>query len=561
MAIKNAGKILFIGINSSYSHTMLSYGHLRVFTEDKCPDWDWNYIETTIKEDEQSFLSKVLTENPDVITGTSYLFNQDYLLSILKRYHSIKPETPIFLGGPEYLGNNEDFLRSNPAITGVIRGDETSFYKLLNADSQADWTSIPGLCYIDTNEQYIDNDSADYCGNLDELPSLYEKSYFVKGKPFFQLETSRGCNGSCTFCTSSIGSTVNYFSLDRIKSDLTVLKAEGVKEIRIVDRTFNADRKRAVAMLDMFRNDFPEMNFHLEVNPAMLHPTVLEAMKRAPKDQLHIEIGVQTFDPVSLKKIRRPATSEKQLSGMKTLLDLNNFEIHADLIAGLPDQKYSDIIKDVKTMINVGPHEVQLENLKMLPGTPLTKNPPEHFKWNPCPPYEILETELLSFEQLQRTRYLSKMIDSYLNIEELNSVFTFAFKRNENFLDDFLDFIISSHDPLQKFSMKKRFETIEAYSSKSDKILFELCRFNWIANGFSPEKFEIKARKLHPDMPSGTTIWQNKSDENAKRYFTAKFAFNAGDIWLNPKSELIEEPHEYLFQLIHGHSIAAIEEL
>ena len=154
-----------------------------------------------------------------------------------------------------------EYLLQNPEIDAVIRGDESSFHQLLN-NIDDDWNNIQGICYLDASDNYHDFGAAQYTGELDELPSLYEKGYFKADKPFYQLETSRGCNGSCSFCTSAISQSVRYFSLERIESDLTVLKNAGVKEIRIVDRTFNADKKRAVAMLEMFRDTFTEMCFH-----------------------------------------------------------------------------------------------------------------------------------------------------------------------------------------------------------------------------------------------------------------------------------------------------------
>jgi len=539
---------------------MLSYGHIRAYTETMQPDWCWGYVETTIKDDEETFMNKVLKEEPQIIIATSYLFNQEFLIRILKRVHAVMDSVKIILGGPDFLGNNKRFLQSHPEISAVIRGDESSFHQVLE-NINGSWSTIPGICYLDTAQTYTDNGFASYSGELDNLPSLYQKGYFVKGKPFYQLETSRGCNGSCTFCTSALSTSVQYFSMKRIHSDLTVLKNAGADDIRIVDRTFNADKKRAIAMIQMFRTDFPEMKFHLEVNPAMLSPELLNEMKKTPKNQLHVEIGVQTFDATGLKTINRPATAPKQLAGMKELLALNNFEIHADLIAGLPGQSYLNTLHDVETMISAGPHEVQLENLKMLPGTPLTDSAPLSMKWNPLPPYEVLKTDTMSVSDLQRARYLSKMLDSYLNIPELRSCFIFAFNSVSNFINDFLGYIIENSDPLQKFSLKKRFDLFMSYAHHHNANLYNLLCFTWFANGFSPEKFDIKVRKVHPDMPTGKNVWKSELSQQGKRYFIFEFNFNAAAIWLDPTSSINETVHTYIFEMIHGHSLSKIEEL
>jgi radical SAM superfamily enzyme YgiQ (UPF0313 family) len=310
--------ITFLEVNSSYSHTMLSYGYLRAYTEKMLLGWKWNHVETSINEDGDATLIKILSSKPAVVCATFYLFNHEYTVKLFKKLKQLLPECKIFLGGPEFLGDNEDFLRKNPEVNAVMRGDESSFHLLLaNLDKIDEWKNIPGLCLV-RNNKYLDNGFAKFATALDRIPSPYEKGYYTKGRPFYQIETSRGCRGECSFCTSALSDGSTYFSISRIKNELETLSKAGVCEIRIVDRTFNEDKKRSLELLKMFRQ-YPEIRFHLEINPALVDREILQELNLFREKHLHIEAGIQTLCAKSLKTVRRLGSPGKMLSGLKKL--------------------------------------------------------------------------------------------------------------------------------------------------------------------------------------------------------------------------------------------------
>ena len=70
--MRNSQKtITFLEVNSSYSHTMLSYGYLRAYTEKMLAGWNWNHIETTINEDGDAALMKILSAKPAAAARSS----------------------------------------------------------------------------------------------------------------------------------------------------------------------------------------------------------------------------------------------------------------------------------------------------------------------------------------------------------------------------------------------------------------------------------------------------------------------------------------------------------
>lgn len=555
--------ITFLALNASYSHSLLSYGYLRAFTEKYVLDAEWTLIERTVNHSEDEILKALIDTAPDLITGTLYLFNHEFLLRVIRQYKELFPDTLIVLGGPECLGKNEDFLRRNKFIDAVIRGDESSFFKILKASSYSEWNNIQGLCFIDDKNCYIDNGFANFTGKADEIPSPFAAGYFDADKPFSHFETSRGCMGSCSFCTSALSDSVLNFSLKRVRDDLLILREAGITEIRLIDRTFNEKESRALELLTLFRDEFPEISFHLEINPARLTDTLLEKIKSFPPGKLHIEVGIQSCSNDVLRVVKRYGSVGKSLSGLKKLCELRKkpykLQIHSDLIAGLPLQTLDDVYSDIDTLIGIMPEEIQLEVLKVLPGTPVACNPPQGLAWNHLPPYNVLRTSHISFEELLELKFASFLLDSYYNTPALHSLFAFCINRNLLDFREFLLFYRERFPVMQKKSPVERFFLLRDFLKNEEAL--ELLKFSWLAAGLPIAKYAIKSFTLSEDNSDGKLIWSLPGEHPLKRSFQAEFTLNVADLWLEPDSEILHGTHNYQFYTAYGNRITAIKQL
>ena len=555
--IKNKN-LVFLELNSSYSHSMLSYCLIRSLAEREAPGWNWMHTTATIKTPVEDIVLDVESCEPDILLATAYIFNLELLCEVCECLKAHNKNLHIYLGGPCFLGDNEEFLRANPAVTGVIRGDESSIPDLLQGREAE---RIAGLCRIDENGIYRDNSFADYADELDTLPSPYQEGKIHSGKAFYQLETSRGCGGACSFCTSSKSYGVKYHSLERVRKDLRALQKNGYREIRLIDRTFNEDEQRAVGMLKMFAEDFPDMRFHLEVHPGRLKTGVLEQLGRAKTGSLHLEAGIQSFDPVVLKSIRRPASAEKAKAGLKELLKLHNVEIHSDLIAGLPGQTLASLTADIDTMLKLEPDEIQLENLKILPGTELADNPPSGLEYQSEPPWAVTCTKEMNPTDLEKASLYSYIIDSWYNPPQTQNVFRFCVRYINNFWNEFVSYIEPFCDLNKgKMSLERRFELLEKFLLNKDLKAWELCCFAQIACGFACDHAELqKYTVLEPHKEE--LIWLRNglsASVKIKRCVILECSFNAADFWLNSNSNLEELAGHYVFKLHYGRNVAAV---
>ncbi len=488
-------RLLWLDISASYSHSSLAlpalHSQLSNNSESELNGYLFNVLRYTIKKDPFQVLNEIITIDPDVVFATLWLFNSDFTIRILRELKLLRANVKIILGGPEFLGDNHIFLTNNQFVDAVFRGDgEEQFSALLSAlKSSSGIKNIKGLCYINSEGDLIDNGTA-YVSSFSSLNYPEASIFFNWNKPFIQIETSRGCFNRCSFCVSSACRRVENIPAEEIERRLENACRKGVKNIRILDRTFNADSFRALKLLDVFSSFSTKICFHVELHPAMLSPSLREKISSLPKDLLHIEAGIQSLDDTVLKACRRKGNSNDSLDGLRFLTSLNKFTIHADLIAGLPLYTYYKLLEDLNTLISTGVDEIQLELLKVLPGTDIINDCNKYgIKHSPVPDYKVLETSSVNSKELYRLSILSKIIDQWYNKGYFR---TFLFKvapANKNFIDDFLSYILEKTSLETTISPEKRGSILYDFCLQNHPDLIPLIKECWYEKGLSPQKY------------------------------------------------------------------------
>ena len=122
-------KILWIDLNSSYAHASLALPALHAqMTDRRDVEMEWGVVSATINDNPGTVVEKICRQQPDVLAATAWLFNHEALLHIAARAKALMPHCQLVLGGPEFLGDNEGYLRRHPYVDAVFRGEgEESF--------------------------------------------------------------------------------------------------------------------------------------------------------------------------------------------------------------------------------------------------------------------------------------------------------------------------------------------------------------------------------------------------------------------------------------------------
>ncbi len=498
-------KILWIDLNSSYAHSSLALPalHAQIMTD---PSIEWEIVSATINENTGMIVDEIYRHRPDILAATTWLFNHEQLMHVASRVKALLPEACLVLGGPEFLGDNEEFLRKNPFVDCVFRGEgEEVFPQWLTCWNHPEqWHTVPGLCYLTPNKEYKDNGIARVL-NFAGLVPPEQSRFFNWSKPFVQLETTRGCFNTCAFCVSGGEKPVRTLSIESIRRRLQLIHAHGIKNVRVLDRTFNYNPRRAKELLRLFLEFHPDIRFHLEIHPALLSEELKEELSLLPKGLLHLEAGIQSLREPVLEKSRRMGKLSDALDGLRFLCALPNMETHADLIAGLPLYHLHEIFEDVRTLAGYAAGEIQLESLKLLPGTEMRRRAEElGIKYSPLPPYEVLQTHEISVSELQTARQLSRLLDGFYNTPAWQALTRELILNDEQFLHRFLAYLTKANLIDQPMSLEKR-----------GLILYEFCKQNypeyqiqaaiaWIEAGMSLKKLPAEKVWTKRQIPPAT---------------------------------------------------------
>ena len=417
-------KILWLDINSSYSHSSVALPAIHAQVCDR-NDWEWTVVRGTINDNPGTLAAAVAEQNPDIIAATFWLFTHQMQIEVLSRAVQLIDGVRVVCGGPEFLGNNEEFIRRHPFVTAIVKGEgEVALPELLDKiDNPAEWNDIDGLCWVSADDGIYHDNGIARVADFASLKYPEESSFFRWDKPFVQLETTRGCFNTCAFCVSGGEKPVRYQSIEQVAARLENICSHGIKDIRVLDRTFNYDIQRACQMLDLFSKYAGKMRFHLEIHPSLISDVLKEKLASLPKGQLHLEAGIQSLDSKVLHASGRKGSLETSLKGLEFLCSLENIETHADLIAGLPEYSLDMLCDDICKLVSVGVDELQVESLKVLPGTHMRDMAPEKvLKFSPLPPYEILQTPAMSPKQLKVAMQISRMLDFYYNAKPWQNI-------------------------------------------------------------------------------------------------------------------------------------------
>lgn len=408
-------KFLLVGINAKYIHLNPAIYSLRAYAGEKYRKYV-ELAEYTINNRKEEILADLYKRKPDVIGFSCYIWNFNIVRELLEDLPKVLPDTDIWLGGPEVSFEGVELFDAYPMVTGIMAGEgEATFRELLKYYCRGHargekLTQISGLLLKEgyTSEREI--------MDMDKLPFLYDDPETFKNKIIY-YESARGCPFRCSYCLSSIDKTVRLRSMDKVKKELQFFLDRKVPQVKFIDRTFNCNHEHAMEIWRyLIDNDNGVTNFHFEIAADIMTEEEIGLLKTMRPGLVQLEIGVQSTNEKTLHEINRYANTAHIARVVKELLEKENIHIHLDLIAGLPFEDYDSFVTSFDEVYAMKPKQLQLGFLKVLKGSPIAKRAKEYgIVCQAKPPYEVLYTDWLSYEEVLRLKQVEEMVEVYYN--------------------------------------------------------------------------------------------------------------------------------------------------
>lgn len=533
-------KIALCAVNTRYSQNAAALyylsGYLYKHLDSKKIDracYELKIYEFNLNDTHEYVTRTLCSEGADIYAFSIYIWNREYIKRLISFVRRAFDDPVTIAGGPEVIsvskGDAEAMCGAEYAIAGEGEISFARFVELaldaFNACGRAGAFDEKRLMEIEgiareSGGKFIYSSEPAVVNNLDEIPTLFERPAAASVRPeknFVYMETSRGCPNHCHYCLSSIkpknGPAVRYFSLERVFADIDrIVNVMKIDKVRVIDRTFNDDPGRALAIFKyIVSKSGPETMFQFEISPYKFTPEIIDYLKSLDRQYFQFEIGVQSFNKKALDSVGRAhgegSGGPEKASGARAgdildvLINETAVNIHADLMYGLPGDRYGDCIYSFDKLLLKMPDSVQFWQLKLLRGTKLRETAEAAgLVYDPNPPYAVIRTSDIGIFEMFRLQKLGRYLDLFYNHghvrQTLKLLFDYFkkpsdlfFGLSEYFERNSISETAVSRQNLFLYIQKFGEEFVKAESEKKYSVFLDCLRYDFI--GGESKRFSL----------------------------------------------------------------------
>lgn len=444
-------KFLLAAVNAKYIHSNPGIYSLKAYAERTrgdlfpegagLPSVHVEIGEYTINNQMEQILEDIYRRKPDMVGFSCYIWNIVPCLELVRDLHKVLPDTDIWLGGPEVSFDASELLLREQEVLGIMKGEgEETFAALLNCYEKLGMSvrrsaGMPGCRDQEKNEEEFWESlsslpAAAYRGkdgtiqdhpvrpvmDMSRIPFLYSRLEGFENRIIY-YESSRGCPFSCSYCLSSVDKSVRFRDLELVKRELDYFLENRVPQVKFVDRTFNCRKSHALEIWRHIKeHDNGVTNFHFEIAADLLDEEELELIGTMRPGLIQLEIGVQSTNPRTIREIHRVMDLERLKKVVARINAGHNVHQHLDLIAGLPWEDYSSFHRSFNEVYAMEPEQLQLGFLKVLKGSFMYEQAENYgLVYRDKPPYEVLSTKWLSYDDVLKLKGIENMVEVYYN--------------------------------------------------------------------------------------------------------------------------------------------------
>ena len=314
---------------------------------------------------------------PPYIFGISCLtanINRAYELSkaLKERY----PDSKVILGGIHATVLPEECLNSGYVDIVVRReGEETlnTLYELIK--SRSDYSTVPGISFIDAGKNIVHNQDAPVMKDLNMLPA-FPYNFFEENLHRYNLGfimSSRGCPYDCIFCSqrSISGRLYRYMEPEKVIEQVDFLANKYEQRfIDFWDDNFVVNRKWTKRVCELMRDNkfYEKTRFGCYTRGDALSEEILSYLREAGFTT--IGFGMETASERLMKIINKGETVEANIKGVR-LAKRFGFRVGATFIMGLPTETREERLSSYQLAKELNIDYARFNNACPYPGTKL----------------------------------------------------------------------------------------------------------------------------------------------------------------------------------------------
>ncbi len=493
--------VTLIALNAKYCHTSPAVRSIGVACSEK--GISVTLLEHSVNEPFREIMRSVLTCESDIYAFSCYLWNIELVKKICVDLKEVKPNCEILLGGPEVSFDPETYTFADCVICG--EGEVT----------------VPDYVLGKTAKKVIHGEAVE---SLDALPFCYsDADLYANRHRLLYYESSRGCPYACSYCLSSVEKGVRFKSVEKVCAELKRFDKAGVDLVKFVDRTFNADRKRALEIWKFAAEECKHTKFHFELAGELLREEELAYLQTVPKDRFQFEIGIQSTYPETLRAVDRSAELSRLFDRIRKLVEAGNIHVHTDLIAGLPFETYEIFKNSFNDVYALGSDCLQLGFLKLLKGSKIRREAEKYrYKYSASAPYEIYQNDFIGTEEIFRLEQIAETVERFYNSHAFEKSIQYAVSRFPSPFA-FYEAFSKVFDTLGAVAQKKLYEYLYRFYTEQygeDAVFAENLKFDWAKQmkGCAPPEFLGRQETLQP------ILFQLLEKESFKNKYLPGFA-------------------------------------
>lgn len=418
-------KLLLTTIRSDRPQSGLEMKYLYSVIADSPMDVHITCYEKNDKYDE--IFEEIASGRFNIVYFHADCYNEWQLRHIAEMVKKAVPGIAIIFGGPEVSFETRGFMKENPFVDYVIRGEGEkvifNFVKTL-LEVDFDFENIAGLAYRDGDQVVVN--PYDSPVEIEDLPFPYEK--FDPGEGPVYYETIRGTSDRSVYSQHLPEPRVRYLSLGRVCTELRYFLAAGVREIVFLDRWFNYNTERAYRILEyIINNDNGITDFEFSIDGHLIDDETIRLLADARKGQITFNIDVASINPEVLVTVGKSENVYRLMYNTTKLLQNGNVYTRMHVTAGLPletEEMFARTFNKVFSMADGMP--VKINFLCMSKGTALREESKQFgYVYSSAAPYEVICNGYLSADELLKIKRISKTVEIFT----AGGIFKNSFKR------------------------------------------------------------------------------------------------------------------------------------